>query len=127
MARTEALHEHGVRARIIQERISRELAELKGTHDRRRLSELYIIATTSVVGMGQLISEDEDIERIESETPEELAEEHAMWDALQELAEVANAVEAELYQVDDSQGVDNTLSAAQKKATERWFGSRKAS
>ena len=123
----EELRDYGGKARSAQKRISQELDELKESNDRERLSELYILASWSVVGVDRLISEDEDIEGIESESSEELAAEYAMWDALHKLAEVVDAVEAELYGVDDSQGVDDALPTAHKKAAERWFDRGKAS
>lgn len=129
----EDVREYTYWARTAQKRISRELAELKGTNDRKRLSELYILATSSHVGIGQIVSEDDDIEGIESESSEELAAERAMWESLNELAEIADAVKAELHRVDDTgegvdseEGVDN-LSAASKKVAERWFSRQEAS
>lgn len=127
IARMEDLREYEAWARTVQKRISRELAELKEMPDRKGLSELHVLATSSFVGIGEMISADEDIESIESETSEELAAERAMWEALNELAAVADAVEAELHQLDDSKGVDTKASTTRRKVEERWFGNRKAS
>jgi hypothetical protein len=126
MARMEALRQYTNWARVTRERISRELAEPRGTDDLRILYELNILATSSVVGIDRLISEETDIERIESEAPEEIELEHALWDELQELAEVVNAVEAELQRADDSEEEGVTSPTAQK-VQERWFSHEKAS
>jgi hypothetical protein len=122
----EALRQYTNWARVTRERISRELAEPRGTNEHRILYELNILATSSVVGIDRLISEETDIESIESEAPEEIELEHALWDALQELAEVVNAVEAELQRAVDGEDEGATSPTAQK-VQERWYSHEKAS
>jgi hypothetical protein len=129
------LREYENWARVVQERISREFGELKGMNDRRKLSELSVLAATSVIGIGHLLSEDEDIEGIESESDEELAAERAMWEAVGELSKVAENVEAELQLAENAEDADITLSTAQEadttlstaqKVAERWHARREA-
>lgn len=104
----DVLREYGYWIRVAQERISRELDQLKGTNDRKKLSELYILAFSSFVGIDRFLSEDERIVRIESETSEEIEVERANLKALQELSATVRSVEAELHQVDDSEASEET-------------------
>jgi hypothetical protein len=112
--------EYEIWARTIQERINRELGDLKGENDRKRLSDLYILASSAYVGLRQIVSKDEDIESIESVTPEELDAERATWESLKKLAAAVDAVTADLRLVDDSEEADGTLSPVMKKVSERW-------
>jgi hypothetical protein len=99
----EALSEYGNWIRGTRGRIRQELGELKGTNDRKKLSELYILAYSSFVGMDRFVSEDEHIVGIESEASEEVEAERAVTVALQELSTTVRDVEAALRQVDDGE------------------------
>jgi hypothetical protein len=123
----EALSEYGNWIRGTRERIRQDLGELKGTNDRKKLSELYILAYSSFVGMDRFVSEDERIVGIESEASEEVEAERAVTVALQELSTTVRDVEAALRQVDDGEEAVVLSFLSGKRSPQSRFLGREAS